>query len=76
LRQPGLVIADRPGWCTLGVRDRLSQQHTRCQKANPIQAEATVVHAGLFSVIFVDSTTSQNNAPQMRRVGRKNENRR
>src|SRR5215813_12493905 len=76
LRQPGLVIADRAGRCTLGVRNRLSQQHTRSQKADRFQTEETVAHAELFSVIFVDSTTSQNNAPQMRRVGRKIEKRR
>jgi hypothetical protein len=60
----------------LSMCNRLSQKQTRRQKAGRIQAEKTVAHARLFSVIFVDSTTSQNNAPQMRRVGRKIDNRR
>jgi hypothetical protein len=61
----------------LGARNRCSQQQKAGrQKADRIQTEKTVAHARLLSVIFCRFDHSQNNAPQMRRVGRKIENRR
>jgi hypothetical protein len=47
------------------------QQQTGRQQAGRAKTEQTGLHAGLFSTISVDSTTSQKDAPQMRRAGQK-----
>jgi hypothetical protein len=76
LRELGVIVGNRCGGRALGVRSHCGQQQVRRQEAEYGQTEEAVVHVRLFSVIFGDSTTSQNNAPQMRLVGRKAENRR
>src|SRR5262245_46476085 len=67
LGEPALVLGRRHGR-RLRTRSLGCQEQAGRQQAGQAQIKQTGPHARLFSAISVDSTTSQKDAPQMRRA--------